>query len=94
VTLEATAPAPEGDRHPSENTVAAKQPDKPSLSEPRAYCVVMRTPYDRELQRVFLSLHSAVQAVERARKRGLQAELILCRLVPLGTADLDGGELS
>lgn len=32
MNLEATVPAPEGDRHPSENTVAAKQPDEQSLS--------------------------------------------------------------
>ena len=43
---------------------------------------------DRKYRRLFLSLHSAVQAVQRARKRGLQAELILCRLVPI-QADLD-----
>jgi hypothetical protein len=56
-----------------------------------AYCVVAITPYDRQRRRVFLSLHSAVQAVERSRKRGLPAELILCKLVPVqADLDLDG----
>jgi hypothetical protein len=52
-----------------------------------AYCVLAHTPYDRQRRRLFLSLHSAVQAVERARKRGLPAQLILCRLVPVTELD-------
>jgi hypothetical protein len=58
-----------------------------------AYCVLAHTPYDRQRRCVFLSLHSAVQAVERSRKRGLPAQLILCRLVPV-QADLElyGGD--
>ena len=51
--------------------------------------MLAHTPYDRTYRRLFLSLHSAVQAVERTRKRGLKAELILCRLVPIQVADLD-----
>lgn len=92
MSLEVTEPAPEGDRHPSENTVATTQPDGDSLLIDSAYCVLAHTPYDRTYRRLFLSLHSAVQAVERTRKRGLQAQLILCRLVPVA-ADLElGGE--
>jgi hypothetical protein len=65
----------------------------PSLPAAPAYCVIMTTPYDKTRRRVFLSLHSAVQAVQRTRKRGLAAELILCRLVPIqAELDLDGGE--
>jgi hypothetical protein len=60
-----------------------------------AYCVYAHTPYDRKYRRLFLSLHSAVQAVERARKRGLPAELVLCRLVPVqGNLELDDGEVT
>ena len=68
---------------------ATTQPDGDSLSIGSAYCVLAHTPYDHKYRRLFLSLHSAAQAVERARKRGLQAELILCKLVPV-QADLDG----
>jgi hypothetical protein len=50
--------------------------------------VLAYTPYDRTYRRLFLSLQSAVQAVERTRKRGLHAELVLCKLVPVAT-DLD-----
>jgi hypothetical protein len=52
--------------------------------------VYLHTPYDRKYRRLFLSLHSATRAVERARKRGLQAELILCRLTAVQAVDLDG----
>jgi len=87
-------PSPEGDRPSPDNTAAAKQPDRDSLPIGPAYCVLAYTPYDRTYRRLFLSLHSAVQAVERTRKRGLKAELILCRLVPV-TADLDiDGEMA
>jgi hypothetical protein len=55
-----------------------------------AYCVLAHTPYDRTYRRLFLSLHSAVQAVQRTRKRGLPAELILCRLMAVQAVDLDG----
>jgi hypothetical protein len=72
----------------SETMTPAKVVDH-SLPIASAYCVLAYTPYDRKYRRLFLSLHSATQAVERARKRGLQAELVLCRLVPVA-ADLDG----
>jgi hypothetical protein len=60
-----------------------------------AYIVVVVTPYGQPRRRPYLSLHSAVQAAQRARKRGLQAELILCKLVPIPAdldADFDGGD--
>jgi hypothetical protein len=93
MSLEVEGPAPPGDR--PEDAAAGKQLiDASIVSTPRAYCVIMATPYGKERQRVFLSLHSAVQAVERTRKRGLQAELILVKLVPVtGDLDVDGGEL-
>jgi hypothetical protein len=71
----------------SETMTPAKVVDR-SLPIDSAYCVLAMTPYDRQRRRLFLSLHSAVQAVQRARKRGLQAELVLCKLI-LIQADLD-----
>jgi hypothetical protein len=52
------------------------------------YIVVLITPYDTTLRRPYLSLHSAQQALQRAKSRGLQARLILCELRAV-TADLD-----
>jgi hypothetical protein len=77
-----------------ESSAATTQADGDSLPINSAYCVLAHTPHDRTYRRLFLSLHSAVQAVERTRKRGLKAELILCRLVPIGVTDLDidGGD--
>jgi hypothetical protein len=80
-----TEPAPK-DRP---EAAATTQLNAASLPIDSAYCVVAITPYDRPRRRVFLSLHSAVQAVERTWKRGLPAELILCKLVPITVADLD-----
>jgi hypothetical protein len=86
VSLEETEPVPK-DRPEA----ATKQLNAVSLPTDSAYCVVAITPYDRHRRRVYLSLHSAIQAVERTRKRGLPAELILCKLVPVqATLDLDG----
>jgi hypothetical protein len=81
-------PASEENRPTPNTSTATTQADGDSLPINSAYCVLAHTPYDRTYRRLFLSLHSAVQAVERRRKRGLKAELILCRLVPV-TADLD-----
>jgi hypothetical protein len=72
----------------ADNQVATTQPDGDSLPIDSAYCVLAFTPYDQPQRRHFLSLHSVVQAVQRARKRDLEAELILCRLVPV--TELDG----
>jgi hypothetical protein len=81
-----TAPAAETGAAPKDTNWALGADN--SLPINTAYCVLAYTPYNRTYRRLFLSLHSAVQAVERTRKRGLQAELILCQLVPV-TADLD-----
>jgi hypothetical protein len=96
MSLEVREPASEENRPTPNTSTATTQADGDSLPINSAYCVLAHTPYDRTYRRLFLSLHSAVQAVERTRKRGLKAELILCRLVPIGVTDLDGdgGELS
>lgn len=36
---------------------------------------------------IHMSLHAAQRAVERAHERGLVAELVVCRLEPLGPAE-------
>lgn len=61
-----------------ESTVTATDhaPDLP------AFVVLMNTRNDRVRRYVYLSLHSAAAAVERARDRGMDAELVLCELRP------------
>jgi hypothetical protein len=75
-------------------TIAAVNTILPTAADiADAYCVVVVS-YGHPRRRLFLSLHSATQAVQRARKRGQPAELILCKLEPI-TASLDvDGELA
>lgn len=49
------------------------------------YVLIVKTPSDRITRRVYLSLHAAVRATERAQARGHAASLELCRLVPYVT---------
>jgi hypothetical protein len=50
--------------------------------------VLLITPRDKYSRRVYLSLHSAQLALQRAYDRGQIAHLILCRLTPVAVADL------
>jgi hypothetical protein len=96
VNLEVTEPVPRDRPAEIDHQAAAKPLEASILAKAAdladAYCILAVTPYGRQRRRLFLSLHSAVAAVKRARERGLPCELILCRLVPLDGADLDGGE--
>jgi hypothetical protein len=62
----------------------------PRLPEIPAYVVLMIIRDGTPRRKVYLDLGHARAAVERTRKRGLLAELVLVRLVPV-TGDLDGG---
>jgi hypothetical protein len=53
-----------------------------------AYAVLVFTPAGKYRRRVFLSLHSATAAMQRALVKGQPARIVLCRLVPV-TADLE-----
>ena len=48
-----------------------------------AYVVLVVTPAHKYRRRVFLSLHSASAAVQRAQAKGQPARLMLCQLVPV-----------
>jgi hypothetical protein len=88
MTQEVTEPVPR-DRPSSVNPDATKQSDASSLTAAcTAYVVVLITPRGKYLRRVFLSLHSAEQAMRRAHDRGQPAHLVLCRLTPMIVADL------
>lgn len=49
-----------------------------------AYILIVKTPTDRIARRVYLSLHSAVKACERAQARGHAATLELAQYVTGG----------
>jgi hypothetical protein len=56
----------------------------------QAYAVLLLTPAGKNRRRVFLSLHSATAAVQRAQDKDQPARMVLCKLVPVA-ADLDLG---
>ena len=56
-----------------------------------AYVVLVVTPAHKYRRRVFLSLHSASAAVQRAQAKGQPVRLMLCQLVPVAAdLNLDG----
>jgi hypothetical protein len=90
-----TGPAPQGDRPGSQ---AAAKPLNASIlplagddatAHCQAYVVLLINPAGKYLRRVYLSLHSATAAVQRAQAKGQPVRLVLCKLSPV-TADLDG----
>jgi hypothetical protein len=95
MTIEVREPVPLGDRPSPEDQDATKQPDEASISAAcAAYVVLLITPRGKILRKPYLSLHSAQHALQRAQKRGQDAFLVLCKLMPAGIADLDldGGD--
>jgi hypothetical protein len=54
-----------------------------------AFIVIVVSPYGTPRRRPYLNLHHAAAAVSRARGKGQQAWLVLCKLEPVA-ADLDG----
>jgi hypothetical protein len=50
--------------------------------------VLLITPRGKYSRHVYLSLHSAQLALQRAHDRGQQAHLILAKLTPVAVADL------
>lgn len=64
----------------------------PSLpAEAQAFVILVLTPQGKYRRKVYLSLHSAVLAVQRAEARGQSAQLVLCRLEPVESL-LSGSE--
>lgn len=53
----------------------------------RGYCVVVRTDHGKFRRRLYLSLHSAEKAVQRAKARGVYAAMVLAVIVPTGVAE-------
>lgn len=53
------------------------------------YVIVTKSPTDRINRRVYLSLHSAVKAVQRAEQRGNAAELTMMRCAPYKAGGAD-----
>lgn len=64
-----------------------RRPDTHTVAAAKGYAVLVTVPGDpepRTRRRLFLSLHSAQRAVERSEARGLDAQLMLVRLIPEG----------
>ena len=79
---------------PTDPTAASVTPSADIGAACEAFVVLLITPAGKYLRRVYLSLHSATAAVQRAQDKGQPARIVLCRLVPVA-ADLDiGGEWS
>ncbi len=53
----------------------------------RGYCVIVTSSEGKHRRRIFLSLHSAERAVQRAKARGCYAALVLAVIVPTGVAE-------
>jgi hypothetical protein len=53
-----------------------------------AFVVLVFTPDGKYRRRVFLSLHSATAAVQRARAKGQPVRMVLCQIEPVA-ADLE-----
>jgi hypothetical protein len=94
MTSQVEGPAPPGNR--PEDRDATKLLDTSTLPPAadienacEAFAVVVITPAGKYVRRVFLSLHSATAAMQRALGKGQPACIVLCRLVPV-TADLKG----
>lgn len=51
--------------------------------EAQAFVILVLTPQGKCRRKVYLSLHSAALAVQRAEGRGQSARLVLCRLEPV-----------
>jgi hypothetical protein len=94
-------PAEDGaaDEAPDDGLSSATVPHPQSLPAGRsacaAYVVLVVTPAHKYRRRVFLSLHSASAAVQRAQAKGQSVRIMLCQLVPVAAdLDLDGRRLA
>lgn len=80
---------PHHETGPHENTCNPE--DTPTeaalLAAARGYCVIVTSAEGRYRRRLFLSLHAAEKAVQRAKGRGLYAAMVLAVIVPTGVAE-------
>ena len=73
---------------PNHPTADDSTPSEAALSAAaRGYCVIVTSAEGRYRRRLFLSLHSAEKAVQRAKARGLYAAMVLAVIVPTGVAE-------
>ena len=80
---------PHDETGPHENTGNSEgTPTEAALfAAARGYCVIVTSSEGRYRRRLFLSLHSAEKAVQRAKARGLYAAMVLAVIVPTGVAE-------
>jgi len=71
----------------ADNTSVPPNADIHTVAALKGYAVLVRVPAASDARirrRLYLSLHSAQRAVERAEERGLEAHLLLVRMTPEG----------
>lgn len=76
MTAEVTEPVPRDRPAANDHQAAAKPLDGSSLAEP-CFVVLVTTPAGKTRRRAFLSLHAATAAVQRARRRGEPAYIVV-----------------
>lgn len=70
------------DAHPQDTVAPDAVPSSAAPCELPLWVLIVHTPSDRVTRRVFLSLHAAVRATERATTRGHSTLLELCHVLP------------
>ena len=90
------ADVPDGDLNETIIPPAPTQIRHPKAVAPAFVVFTFDTDGAKVRRQVYLSLHSALKAKERATKRGRRFELVLCELVPTPHAPLlvVGGEVA
>ena len=80
-------PTPETGPH--ENTCNPEDtPTEAALfAAARGYCVIVTSSEGKYRRRLYLSLHSAEKAVQRAKANGKFAAMVLAVIVPTGVAE-------
>ena len=80
---------PTAETGPHENTCNPEDtPTEAALfAAARGYCVIVTSSEGKYRRRLYLSLHSAEKAVQRAKARGLYAAMVLAVIVPTGVAE-------
>lgn len=87
--MSANESAPAGNRGASINPTDTESTPRPEdiLAAARGYCVIVSSDEGKYRRRVFLSLHAAERAVNRAKASGKYAAMVLAVIVPTGVTE-------
>lgn len=86
--MKEAGPTPETGPRANADSAPESIPSEAALfAAARGYCVIVTSSEGKHRRRIFLSLHSAERAVQRAKARGLYAAIVLAVIVPTGVAE-------